>query len=138
VVKHLLGKPPSESLEDRVAFSVKTWELIGSPDYPTDKEVIEIFVKGLLDRGMPRVGTARQMLAIAAAKGRVEALSKVSLPSLVIHGKEDPLLPAECGISVADALPNCTLELVDGMGHDFPVELIPSLSEKIVTHLNKV
>ena len=106
VVKHLLSPPPMTEFADRLKYSIRTWELIGSPDYPTDEATIEIFVKSLIDRGMPRAGTARQMLAIMAAKGRNKALSKVRVPSLIIHGKADPLVPVECGIDTANSIPD--------------------------------
>lgn len=137
VVKHFLSKPESSSLDDRLAFAQKTWRLIGSPKYPMDSEVIEVFVKALLERGMPRVGTARQMLAVLAAKSRNRQLARLKIPSLVIHGKEDPLIPVECGIDIASSIPNCALELIDGMGHDLPSELIPQISQRIIKHMQK-
>lgn len=136
VISHLLSAPASDSMADKLKFSVRTWELIGSPDYPTDEETIGVFIKSLMERGMPRAGTARQMLAIMAAKGRNKDLNKLSLPSLIIHGKDDPLVPVECGIDTAESIPDSKLEIIDGMGHDFPVQLIPEISQKIIDHLN--
>lgn len=136
VLQHLLSKPASDAMSDILAHSAKTWQLIGSPAYPTDKDTIEIFVKNLLERGMKRTGTARQMLAILASVNRHKNLKKVSLPSLVIHGKADPLVPVECGIDTANSIPNAKLELIDGMGHDFPVELIPRITQRVIDHLH--
>ncbi|MBT8141719.1 MAG: alpha/beta hydrolase [Gammaproteobacteria bacterium] len=138
VVTHFMSRPESSSFADRLKFSIRTWELIGSPDYPIDPEVTEMFVKNLLERGMPRDGTARQMLAIAASTKRRKGLEQVDIPSLVIHGKDDPLVRVECGIDTADAIPNARLELVDGMGHDLPQELIPRISNLIVEHVTNV
>lgn len=136
VIKHLFNAPQSADFAERLKYSIRTWELIGSPDYPTDDATIEIFVKSLIDRGMPRAGTARQMLAIMAAKGRNKALANVKAPSLIIHGKADPLVPVECGIDTADSIPNSKLEIIEGMGHDMPIELMPEICEKIIAHLN--
>jgi pimeloyl-ACP methyl ester carboxylesterase len=138
ILKHLFTGPVSTDIADKLRYAVTTWELIGSPDFPTDQESIELLVQSLMERGMPRAGTARQMLAIMDAKGRANALGNVRLPSLVIHGKEDPLIPVECGINTAESIPNAKLELIEGMGHDLPVQLIPQITNLIIEHLQSV
>jgi len=136
VLQHLLSRPASSAMDDKIKYTMRTWDLIGSPDYPTNSEVLEIFVKNLHKRGMPRDGTARQMLAIMSSTKRRKALQKIVLPSLVIHGQADPLVPVECGIDTADAIPNAQLELIAGMGHDMPEQLLPHIVQKIVKHLD--
>ena len=37
-------------------------------------------------------------------------------------------------IDTSESIPNSELEIIDGMGHDFPVELIPKISERIIRH----
>ena len=135
VLQHLFSAPASTSVADKLKHSLRTWELIGSPDFPTDAETIEIMVTNLLQRGMPRDGTARQMLAIMGSTKRRMGLEKLSLPTLVIHGKEDPLVPVACGIDTADAIPNAKLEVIDGMGHDLPQQLMPKIAQHIIDHL---
>ena len=90
----------------------------------------------MLQRGITSKGTLRQMLAIMAAKNRQHALEKLTTPSLVIHGDSDGLVNVAGGKATADAIPNAKLKIYPGMGHDFPVELIPKIVDDIVTHIN--
>jgi pimeloyl-ACP methyl ester carboxylesterase len=76
------------------------------------------------------------MLAIMAAKNRKSALAKLTIPSLVIHGDSDGLVNVAGGRATADAIPNAELKIYSGMGHDFPVELIPDIVEYIVAHVS--
>ncbi len=62
----------------------------------------------------------------------------IAVPTLVVHGKEDPLVPVEGGIDTADAIPGAELLLLDGMGHSFPPEVAPQILEALVANINKV
>ena len=76
------------------------------------------------------------MLSIMAAGNREDALSKLDIPSLVIHGDRDGLVNLAGGKATAQAIPNAKLKVYPGMGHDFPVELIPNIVDDIVVHVN--
>ena len=70
--------------------------------------------------------------AVLLASGdRVELLKTVKMPTLVIHGADDPLLPQEGGRDVAALVPGAQLEIYPGMGHDLPTALTPKLVERI-------
>ena len=71
------------------------------------------------------------MAAIVTQPDRTPALASVSVPTLVIHGEEDPLVDPSGGRATADAIPGATLLLVPGMGHDMP----PGLADRFVTEL---
>jgi len=73
-----------------------------------------------VDRAARVEGTQRQLAAIAAAPSRVEALGRLRVPALVIHGEADPLLPVENGRRTAAAIPGARLLLLPTMGHDLP------------------
>ena len=68
---------------------------------------------------------------VRASGDRVEMLKKVAVPTLVLHGEADPLLPVECGRDVARLVPGAEIETWPGWGHDFPGQLIPTLVDRI-------
>ena len=68
---------------------------------------------------------------------RVELLKRIAVPTLVIHGTDDPLIPAEGGKDTAAHIKGAKLMLVEGMGHDFPASLIPSIVEAIAAHCRR-
>jgi pimeloyl-ACP methyl ester carboxylesterase len=132
VSAHLFKKPKIKSRQDVVDYHVKTWKLIGSPAYPASQEQLEEYVAQHMNRGMSAAGTARQMLAIIATPNRTDDLSQLKMPCQVIHGTDDPLVRVEGGIETANAIPQADKHLIQGMGHDLPVELHDQICGLIV------
>jgi pimeloyl-ACP methyl ester carboxylesterase len=86
-------------------------------------------------RGLNPPGAARQLMAILASGSRREALRKVDVPTLVIHGDADPLVPLACGIDTAQAVPGARMLVVEGMGHALPISMWPQIVEAIAAHV---
>ncbi len=62
---------------------------------------------------------------------RVDLLKTVKVPTLVLHGEDDPLLPVECGRDVAALVPGAKIETFPGWGHDVPEQMVPKLVASI-------
>ncbi|MEM7611863.1 MAG: alpha/beta hydrolase [Pseudomonadota bacterium] len=135
VLRHMLRRPATDDVEARVEYAMKTWRLIASPGFDVDFEYLERRLRSMYERGVTRGGAVRQMLAIAAAPSRVKALRKVRIPTLVIHGRDDPLVPVACGADTANAIPNSRFEVIDGMGHDLPIALHERISGMMLEHM---
>ena len=91
------------------------------------------------DRSFSPEGTARQLRAVMSQPDRKEALASVRVPALVIHGTDDPLVPAEAGRETAEAISGAELMLIEGMGHDLPHGgAWPRIVEAIAAHTMKV
>jgi proline iminopeptidase len=77
-------------------------------------------------------------MAVAASGDRTTVVQRIKVPTLVLHGDEDPLLRPACGEETArvirDAGGDVKLEIIRGMGHDLPVPLLPQLAERIAEH----
>lgn len=76
----------------------------------------------------------RQLAAIMADGDRTEDLAKVTAPTLVLHGEDDPLVRCEGGHATAACIPGAELKTYPGMGHDFPLELIEEIADDIARH----
>jgi len=78
------------------------------------------------------------MAAVLASRSRVEALRECMMPTLVIHGSEDPLVPVQGGIDTAEAVPNSELLIIEGMGHfiveEVWVEIIDAIRKHASSH----
>ena len=123
----------SEAPRDRDAFIERirrTYELIGSPAYPTDEERLRYVAEASWERGHNPRGVLRQLHAIAASGDRTAALRKLNLPTTVIHGTRDTLIRQSGGRATARAIPNARLRIVEGMGHDLPRELWPLFADE--------
>jgi pimeloyl-ACP methyl ester carboxylesterase len=108
---------------------------LGSPGYPFDEADERDLLGRMFDRGVHPDGNARQLLAVMAAKSRREALGAVRVPTLVIHGIDDPIIPIQAGRDTAAAVPGAELLEIEGMGHDLPRALWPQLVDAIAKHV---
>jgi pimeloyl-ACP methyl ester carboxylesterase len=122
---------PAEGREAVLEQAVRTWATIGSPGYELDREKIRATAGLAYDRCFDPAGTARQLAAIMASGDRTELLARVEVPTLVLHGEADPLVPVAGGRATAAAVPGARLVTYPGMGHDLPRELWPSFVAEI-------
>ncbi|MEO0962236.1 MAG: alpha/beta hydrolase [Pseudomonadota bacterium] len=127
----LLTPPADTSREGMIQQGVDMWKVIGSPKYPGTDEELRAVAAASVDRMVCPEGFGRQVLAILAAPARNDALAKVTAPTMVLHGADDPLVPVEGGKDTADAIPGARLEIVEGMGHDFTEALVPVYLDKV-------
>lgn len=130
VMAKLMAPPPS-TREARIEQSVDLWKTIGSPGFPMDEARIRERSGRDYDRAFHPEGTARQMAAIVTHGNREEQLSRLAIPTLVIHGAADPLVPPGNGELTANAIPGAELLVIDGMGHDLPPAAFRRLSDAI-------
>lgn len=129
LLKRYLGlvKP---GLKSTIAFQ----RLIGSPGFPQSDDELNEKVRAAFQRSFYPPGFARHMAAIMASGSRVELLKAIKTPSLVIHGRDDVLVPLACGVDTARRIPNAALEIIDGMGHNLPESLVPILTDLVADH----
>lgn len=133
--KVLFSAAPDPTNHDALtAHFVNMMRVIGSPAYPTSVEVLQERVARTLERSLEPVATTRQLLAIGASGDRVDLLKSITVPTLVIHGIEDPLVPIAGGRETASLIPNAVMIEIAGMGHDLPDQLADEITAKIAAH----
>ena len=134
----LFSAPPEPGDRDAViAHGVETLKVIGSPGFPETESDLFKIAANRYDRCYCPEGVARQMMAVMSDGSRVEMLKSISVPSLVIHGLDDPLVPVEAGRDTAKHIPNASLKVIGGMGHNIPDELVPRFVDLITRHAQK-
>jgi pimeloyl-ACP methyl ester carboxylesterase len=134
-VAEWLARPrnPSGTREGAMDEAVSTSHLIGSPGFPRDEGEIRDRAARLYDRAFYPAGNSRQLLAsIASGDGRVARLGEITAPTLVIHGREDPLVDLACAEDVQKTIPGAEIMVIDGMGHDYPDGAVPTIADAIV------
>jgi pimeloyl-ACP methyl ester carboxylesterase len=123
--------PDPNDLEAVVARGMNTWKTIGSPGHPTDDVLLRKWVLRDFNRSFYPHGILRQMAAIVSNGDRREKLKSVTVPTVVLHGIDDPLVPVEGGRDTAASIPGAELIEVPGMGHDFPLALVTTFADAI-------
>jgi pimeloyl-ACP methyl ester carboxylesterase len=119
---------------DREAFQdyfVRMFRIIGSPGFRQDEARVRELAAATFDRAHHPAGTARQLAAILASGDRTQSLQQLQVPTTVIHGTDDPLIPFRGGVATARAIPGAELVAIPGMGHDMPREVWPKFHEAL-------
>jgi pimeloyl-ACP methyl ester carboxylesterase len=133
----LFSRPADTSEQAIVDHLVKVFRVIGSPGFPLDEPALRERILLSVRRSYDPTGTMRQMAAIAADTTRADELLRLSVPALVVHGVDDPLVPVACGQDTARRIRGAQLAAVRGMGHDLPPGVVERILEVLLPHLHK-
>ena len=126
----LMRRAPQDR-EGYIESFMRTFKLIGSPGFPFDEERGRELAAATYDRGHQSAGTGRQLAAILASGDRTQQLRSLKVPTTVVHGQADPLVPFRGGRATAAAIPDARLIAIPGMGHDLPREIWPQLVDAV-------
>jgi len=130
----LLATPPSDRaayIENSVNSLVWQSKKYGDPDKQRETSARQF------DRSFYPEGAPRQLAAIYAGGRRADRLRELDVPTLVIHGRDDTLIPPAAGFLTADAIPGSALLFLSDMGHDLPEPLWPVIVDAIVSHTSR-
>lgn len=137
-VQQALVPPPIHTAEKGVVDHLeRLMYCIGSPGYRPDRTLHRARMEALVRRSYRPAGSVRQMIAIAADGDRSPLLGLVRAATVVIHGAADPLVPSAAALDLARKLPDATLDLIPGMGHDLPLPLVPRFASDIAANAER-
>ena len=135
----ILMAPPPNIREAYVEHMLRVFKTITGPRFGVDEAWTRRIMAEGFDHSYCPPGWARQLVAILAQKDRRSALGLLKVPTLVIHGTDDPLVPVEGGKDTAQSIPGARLMLIEGMGHDLPHGgAWPQIIEAIVEFTRKI
>ena len=116
----ILVENPGSTRDEVIASGIASRRVLGGVNNPFDEQVEREKVARAYDRSFYREGYGRQFVAILTAKSRIPALKNLKVPTLVVHGVDDPLVPPENGRRVAEAVPGAMHIELDATGHNLP------------------
>lgn len=134
VTRILLGRPAGKGMQAAIDHTTRLLKAIGSPGFPMPDAEVREKVAAAAQRSFHPQGVVRQMVAIAADSTRAAALAKVTAPTLVLHGRADPLVPMACGQDTARRIAGARFESIEGMGHDLPPGVVERLLAFLIPH----
>ena len=129
-----LIKAAPKDREGYIKHTLQYYRLLNGPHFSWDKKLVRERFEKFYERGIYPEGTARQLAAIAASGSRREMLKSVKIPTLVIHGDADPLVPLAGGINTANSIPGAKLKIFKGMGYTLPTQLWAEIIGVIAEH----
>ena len=130
-MESLNARPSNPSDPNFIKDTVARAEIIASPAYPWPPGALAERAKAEAARAFNPAGVARQMAAIRAGGDRRPRLAKLSVPTVVLHGADDPLVPVAGGRDTAASIPGAELRVIPGMGHDLPPALYETFIDAI-------
>jgi pimeloyl-ACP methyl ester carboxylesterase len=125
----VLLKTPPRDRDSYIEHATWVFSKIGTPGFPRDD--LREMAATSFDRGLNPAGSIRQLAAIIASGDRTPMLRTISVPTVVIHGTADKLVPTSGGRATAKAIPGARLVLIDGLGHDLPRAAWPRMLDAI-------
>ena len=133
----VLLAPPATDRASAVQRALTAYRVIGSPGYPLDEEWLADVAGRAYDRGYDPAGVGRQLVAVYASGDRTEGLRGLRVPTLVLHGEDDPLVQVAGGRATAEAVPDAELIVRPGMGHNLPRQLWPTVVDAIARNADR-
>jgi pimeloyl-ACP methyl ester carboxylesterase len=135
----ILMTPPPAGRKAYIENYLRVSRTFSGSGYKLEEKYIRDLAGRVYDRSYFPEGAARQFVAALASGNRIPALRTVTVPTLVIHGDEDPVVSIENGKAVADAVPGAKLMIIKGMGHDVPYRgAWPQIAAAIAEHTKNV
>ena len=137
VSRVLMSRPAGKGLDAAIDHSVRVFKAIGSPGFPMSDAEWRELVSAAARRSLYPVGILRQMVAVLADRTRADELAALkAVPTLVVHGRADPLVPFACAEDTARRIAGARLAGIDGMGHDLPPGVVVHLLALLIPHLD--
>ncbi|MVZ97391.1 alpha/beta hydrolase [Sphingorhabdus sp. IMCC26285] len=137
--KRLMAPRPSNpTREEAIRLGTEALESISFADPARPKSTYAEMAARAFDRGYYPVGMKRQLLAIVADGSRVDRLKSIKVPTLVVHGGADPLVPKEGSEDIARHIAGARLEIIDDMAHDLPPSQVDRMVDLIASHAASV
>jgi pimeloyl-ACP methyl ester carboxylesterase len=128
---------PRADLEGYLDGIVAARRVIGSPGFPIDEAWVRDAFGRMHARGLNPEGTQRQLVASICSGNRTDRLRQLAVPTVVVHGTEDPLIDVSGGKATAAAIPGAELVLIEGMGHDLPEGAWPRIVDAITANIER-
>jgi len=133
----IMEATPPETKEAFIEENIKIFRLMSGSRFPFDEQWVRSITEKSYIRGWNTNATQNHGAAGMASPSRLETLRNLNIPTLVIHGTEDPVINYAHGVVCAKVIPGAKLLTLKGVGHEIPIEIIPETVEVILKHFGE-
>lgn len=136
-LEHLAStrRNPPKTVDEAIASAVEGWRICSGNGIPFDAESVYHFQQRSWARAKVPQAAINHVLATVGSSSRTERLGRIMVPTLVIHGQNDPCLPVEHGIALAKAIPGANLVVIPEMGHLLPPSMSRQIARMVLEHI---
>ena len=117
-----------------VAHRSAMFGILAGTTYPFDAEEGEALFGAEFDRANNIASGGNHCICIGTTEPWAHRLGEINLPTLVIHGTADPILPLDHGQALAAGIPGAKMLELEGAGHDIPDALLDTIVPAIFEH----
>jgi len=117
-----------------IKFFLGFYQLLkGNGDYEIEtKEISEVLLYEIRNRkGFNKKAIRQQARAVELSGSRLQGMEGITVPTLVIHGKSDPLINFDHAVKYSPLIPNADTLFIEGMGHDIPRVFLEQVHQAI-------
>ncbi|WP_049902576.1 alpha/beta fold hydrolase [Halorubrum distributum] len=135
VQEHIFSAPEDADPRERIRYLMEP--AVSEGFYEREPELVDRIVDWRLAGDATPTGREAQAAAVAAFDAS-DRLDDLSVPTLVLHGTEDRVLPVENADLLAELLPHADVELFEGGPHLFFIEDRERVNDRVRTFLGEV
>ncbi|WP_224240235.1 alpha/beta fold hydrolase [Hyalangium gracile] len=129
-----LAASPPTTREEAIEVQLKILRMMSGSVAPFEEQEFRRRVERMFDRARDMAASNNHGLVPSPTREHAEALRRLRVPTLVIHGTDDPMFPLEHGFATAEAIPGAKLLLLEGMGHEIARPLHGAMAKAILEH----
>jgi pimeloyl-ACP methyl ester carboxylesterase len=126
--------PDNATTAELIRMRMHTYRVIAGPGQSLAESTLHEMAKISVERCADSQGSRRQLVAALATGSLMSELRRIHVPTLVIHGKNDPLIPPRRSEQLHRGIAGSKLMIMEGMGHNLPQNLIPQIAAAIIDH----
>ena len=128
---------PNSSIEERVNRTRRIFSEIGYQgiDLNTDEFYNDISIS-IKRGGKDDTGFGRQLTAILGSENRLDKVKAIKAQTLIIHGKEDPLIRVKNAYKTNKLIDNSKLIIISDMRHLIEIPVFDQFKNELLKHLN--
>ena len=128
----LMKRPaPGASKEDLIRMRIDAYRAIGGPRQSVPEVVLREMAQLSVERSVDGAGSLRQLVATQKTGSLKGLLRDIHVPTVIIHGSDDPLIPKKRGEQLHRGILGSRLVILEGMGHNLPRPLLPTIAQAI-------
>jgi pimeloyl-ACP methyl ester carboxylesterase len=129
---------PNATMDERIERSRKIFTLIGLEGYDLNtEEFYNKSVESIQRAGPDDSGFSRQIMAILGSKNRIKKVKSIEAQTLIIHGKDDPLIKVKNAYKAKRLIKNSQLIVLPEMRHMIEPPVFDKFKEDLLKHLSK-
>ena len=122
------------SREERIEGWTQFQRAVSGTLVPFDEQGQRHLQTRFVDRAQNLEAMWNHLKATAASPDRTDRLASLEVPTLVIHGTLDPVIPVAHAHATAAAVPGAELFVIEGLGHEYDARALRPVADAIVRH----